>query len=91
MATLEQLKRHVRVLDEDGHDEELAELLDAARNHLESLDLDMSEPIAPALSHAVVLLAGYWFNNGGSLRGDPAKPPAYGIDRLIAPYRSVCL
>lgn len=92
MATLEQLKRHLRIEDDEPYfDAELTELLDAARNHLESLDVDLSDPIAPALSHAIVLLVGYWHHNGGGLIGEAPRPAAYGLDRLIAPFRRVAL
>jgi len=90
MATLDQLRMHLRFSEDDhGLDEDMLRLLDAASAHLESLDIDMSEPIDPALSHAMILLAGYWFENTGGTEAGP--PLAYGVNRLIAPFRGVSL
>jgi hypothetical protein len=92
MATLEQLKQHVRVTPEEfDFDDELTLLLEAARDHFTSIDVDLSEPIAPALSHALLLLAGYWFTYGDSSPGEALKPIPYGVTRLIAPYKGVSL
>ncbi len=92
MATLAELKRNLRLSEDDNDfDEELSKNLEAARSHIASVDVDLSEPIAPALSQAIILLAGYWFDNTGGRMDEPQRPTAYGVDRLIAPFRSVSL
>lgn len=89
MATLEQLRNQLRILEADAEtDAELTQLLEASRDHLESMDVDMSEPLAPAVSQAALILAAYWYDNGGAQLSDPTAPS---VDRLIAPYRSVSL
>lgn len=89
MATLEQLRNQLRILEQDEElDAEMSQLLAASLDHLRSIDVDMSEPLAPAVSQAALILAAYWYDNGGDQLNDPTAPS---VDRLIAPFRRASL
>lgn len=93
MVTLEQLKLQVRVMPEETHsDGELQISLDAAINHLASIDVDMAgDPLPPAITQAVLMLAAHFFGNKEATTAEQIRSTPLGVDRLIAPYREISL
>ncbi|NIZ13485.1 head-tail connector protein [Phaeobacter sp. HF9A] len=93
MITLAQLRAHCRLMPDEIHfDGELQIALDAAKDHIASIGVDMSaDPFPPALDQAVLMLATHLWDNKGDLPFSKAPYLPNAIDRLIAPYRSVSL
>ena len=93
MVTLEEAKRQVRVTPESTEfDLDLQQCLDAAADHLASIDVDMTvDPLPPALRHAVLMLVGHFFENREATNAEQIRFTPLGVDRLIAPYRGVSL
>ncbi len=91
MVTFEQLKAHCR-LEETDFDGELQIALDAAKDHIASIGVDLTtDPIPPALDQAVLMLAAHlWHSKGDSSFSEAPYFPAT-VERLIAPYRSFSL
>lgn len=91
MVTLEEAKLHVRVI-EDDFDSELLAHIEAAKSHLESIDVDLSaDPLPPALHHAILLLVGHFFANREATSAEQLRFTPIGVDRLIAPFKGVSL
>lgn len=91
MVTLEEAKVHVRVIGPD-FDDELTAQIEAARSHLESIDVDLSaNPLPPALHHAILMLVGHFFENREATSEDGLRFTPIGVDRLIAPFKGVSL
>ncbi|WP_127114016.1 head-tail connector protein [Shimia sediminis] len=94
MVTLEEAKIHCRVMPEQtDFDGEIQIALDAAVDHLKSIDIDMdADPLPPALKQAVLLLVAHFFENKEAVAYDrPMYVTPLGVTRLIAPYREVSL
>jgi len=94
MVTLEEAKAHCRVLPEQAEfDGEIQIALDAAMDHLRSIDVAMdADPFPPALKQAVLLLVAHFFDNKAAVSVDgPGQVMPLGVARLIAPYRTVTL
>lgn len=91
MVTLEKAKAHLRV--DSGHsDEEIENMIAAADDHLSSIGVDMTaNPLPPALCHAVLLLVGHFYQNREATNDEQLRFTPLGVDRLIAPYRSMSL
>ncbi|PYG30360.1 head-tail connector protein [Pelagimonas varians] len=89
MVTLEDVKAHCRVLPEDtDFDLELQNALDAAVDHLNSIDVGMTvDPLPPALKHAALMLAAHFFENKEAVTEGQLTVVPLGVSRLIAPYR----
>jgi len=63
MVTLEEAKDHMRVTFPDD-DAGILKMIDAAVDHLQSIDVDMTvDPLPPAIHHAVLLLVAHFFSN----------------------------
>lgn len=104
MVTLEEANSHLRrtVVKSDNqggssileHEDDIAitQMIAAAVDHLQSIDIDMSaDPLPPALHHAILLLVGHFFDNRQLMTEGANKVMPYGVSRLIAPYRSITL
>ncbi len=91
MVTLAEAKQHLRIIETD-FDDEVGSMIDAATDHLSSIDVDMTaDPLPPALHHAVLLLVGHFFEYREATNAEQLRFTPLGVDRLIAPYRSVSL
>ncbi len=91
MVTLEEAKHHMRVTFPDD-DAGIILMIDAAVDHLQSIDVDMSvDPLPPAIHHAVLLLVAHFFDNRQVMTESGDRVMPYGVSRLIAPYRKVSL
>lgn len=91
MVTLAEAKTHIRVT-YDGDDAEIEKMIDAAVDHLRSIDVDMNvDPLPPALHHSVLLLVGHFYDNREVMTEGANKVMPFGLSRLIAPYRSITL
>ena len=91
MITLEEAKAHMRVDDPD-EDEGIVLMIDAAVDHLQSIDVDMTgTPLPPAIHHAVLLLVAHFYGNREVMTEGTLKVMPFGLSRLIAPYRKVSL
>lgn len=93
MVTLEEAKNHCRIeLETADFDGELQIALDAAVDHLKSLNVDMDAvPFPPALKQAVLMLVAHFFENKEAATPEKIWFTPIGVDRLIAPYRRVSL
>lgn len=91
MVGLSEAKDHLRV-DHDDDDLLIDRCIQAAVNHLESIDVDMSgEPLPAALHQAILLLVGHFYENRSATSAEQLRYIPVGVDRLIAPFRGVCL
>lgn len=91
MVTLEEAKDHMRVTFPDD-DAGITLMIDAAVDHLQSIDVDMTaDPLPPALHHAVLLLVAHFFDNRQVMTNTTVMVMPFGLSRLIAPYRKVTL
>ena len=92
MVTLSEAMNHCR---RDGLEEFetiVQRGLDAAIDHLSSIDVDMTaDPLPPAIRHAVLLLVSHFVENIGATNAEQLRFTPLGVDRLIAPYREVSL
>ncbi|GAB5431054.1 MAG: hypothetical protein EpisKO_04240 [Epibacterium sp.] len=102
MVTLEECYQHLNLrvekngIGEGGVDEgdkrELQRFIDTACDHLKSIGVDVSqEPLPPAIHHAILLLVGHFYKNRQATTHEQVRFTPIGVDRLIAPYRSVVL
>lgn len=90
MVALEEAKDHLRV-DFNTDDWSIQSMIDAAVDHLNSIDVDMAaDPLPPALRHAVLLLVGHFYENREATAEQLRFTPI-GVDRLVAPYKGVSL
>lgn len=91
MVTLEEAKAHCRLI-EDDFDGELQIAIAASVDHLASIGVDMaSDPLPPALKQATLMLVAHFFENKEAVSDASLRMVPLGVDRLIAPYRSVSL
>ncbi len=87
MVDLAAAKSHCRV-DHDDEDAAITKMIAAASDHLASIGVDMdADPMPPAVEHAVLMLTAYFYDH----RDDADVKPQGVVDRLIQPYREVCL
>lgn len=71
---------------------QIAKYIQAASGHLASIDVDVSaDPLPPALHQAVLMLVGHFYKNRHATSQEKIWFTPLGVDRLIAPYRSVSL
>lgn len=86
MVTLAEAKAHSRI-DFDDEDAVVAQAVAAAGDHLKSVGVDIdASPLPPAVKQAWLLLFGHFYENREAT-GKDSFPIAFGVDRLIAPYR----
>jgi uncharacterized phage protein (predicted DNA packaging) len=91
MVTLAEAKLHVHV-DFDEDDDAIQKMIDAAMDHLSSIDIDVAvTPLPPALHHAILLLVALYYDNREAITDGAERPLPFGVSRLIAPYREVSL
>lgn len=92
MVTLEEAKAHCRA-DDEYFDGEIQIAIDAAMDHLRSIDVDVdADPFPPALKQAVLMLVAHFFSNKEAVTTEvSATVTPLGVSRLIAPYRKVTL
>jgi len=92
MVTLEEAKAQLRILEAPDWDDMLVKMIEAAVDHLRSIDVDMSaDPLPPALHHAVLMLVAHFFENAEATSAEQLRFTPIGVDRLIAPYKGVSL
>lgn len=91
MVTLAEAKTHLRIEHAD-QDDLIQSYIDAAVDHLSSIDVDVSEdPLPPALHHAILMLVGHFHLNTEAASDVQTWVTPLGVSRLIAPYRTVTL
>ncbi len=87
MVTLAEAKAHLYVDFEDD-DAIIQSMIEAAHDHLESIDIDMTvNPLPPALRHAVLMLVAHYHSNREAVAEGVFSVTPLGVARLIAPYR----
>lgn len=92
MVTLEEAKQHLRVEGVSDFDARLLLMIDAATDHLQSIDVNMLvTPLPPALHHAVLMLVAHFFEHPEATNDEQLRFTPIGVDRLIAPYKGVSL
>ncbi|UWR22629.1 head-tail connector protein [Sulfitobacter sp. S190] len=93
MVTLAELRKQVRVEDGETYfNDDLLQCLEAAIDHLASIDVDMeAEPLPPAVKQATLMLAAHFFAHKEATAEEGIRFTPIGVDRLIAPYREVNL
>mgnify|MGYP002864131965 CR=1 FL=1 len=91
------LKKHVRADDFSGDDDYLQHLLDAAeesvitmtnRTLAELADGETGD-LPSSLQHAVLLLAGHWYNQRESVAGVQMHAVPHALEALVKPYRKL--
>ncbi len=91
MADLAAAKAHCRV-EHSADDAVITAMLAAASDHLASVGVDMgADPVPPAVEHAVLMLVAHFYENREAVKDAATVAVALGVDRLIQPYREVCL
>ena len=94
---LDLLKKHVRADDFSDDDQYLAHLLEAAKQYVCTATNRNSEELVDAktgelpatLQHAVLLIAGHWYNQREAVSGVQMAEVPYTIHALIKPYRKL--
>lgn len=103
MATVDLalLKKHVNADDFTADDTYLQHLLDAAEAHvIAATNRTVAELMVPGptigttvlpaqLQHAVLMLAGHWYNQRESVSGVQMAEVPYTLQSLIKPYRKL--
>lgn len=98
LVDLELLKKHVRADDFSEDDEYLSHLLEAAEEYVvtathrteeELAALGGGEGLPVSLQHAVLLVAGHWYNQRESVSGMPMSEVPYTVQALIKPFRKL--
>jgi len=100
MATVDiaLLKQHVRADDFSEDDAYLAHLLEAAEQYVtgatnrtsdELLALNDGKNLPVPLQHAVLLIAGHWYNQREAVSGVQMAEVPYTLQALIKPYRKL--
>lgn len=95
LVDLELLKRHVRADDFSDDDAYLQHLLDSAEEYLTLATnrsiaelVDMGGGSLPySLTHAVLLIAGHWYNQREGVASVQMTEVPYTLQALIKPYR----
>ena len=91
MVDLAAAKAHCRV-EHDEDDAAISAMIAAARDHLESIGVDMeADPIPPAVNHAVLMLVGHFYEHREAVSDAKTAAVEVGVDRLVHPYREVHL
>lgn len=91
MVTVANAKQHLRV-ETDAEDNLILGFIDAAKDHFQSIGVDVTaDPLPPAIYHAILLMVGHFYENREAVTDQPAHVLPLGVARLIAPYRSVNL
>lgn len=93
LVSLLDVKVHLSVaLEDQGNDALIQSMIDAAADHLQSIDVDVSaDPLPPALHHAILMLVGHYYENREATSDAGVHVVPLGVARLIAPYRSINL
>lgn len=95
LTALSLLKAHVRADDFSEDDAYLQHLLDAAEQHVvattnrslvELVEIGGGE-LPYAITHAVLLIAGHWYNQREAVAGVAMAEVPYTLQALIKPYR----
>lgn len=89
-VSLDTAKLHLRV-DDAGENTLIQAYLAAAEGHLAGSGVDMTaDPLPAAVTAAVLLITGHLYENREASTYDkPIMAIAFGVDRLVAPYREV--
>ena len=95
LTALSLLKVHVRADDFADDDQYLQHLLDAAEDHVAtSTNRSLAElteigggELPMPLTHAVLLIAGHWYNQREAVAGVAMAEVPYTLQALIKPYR----
>lgn len=95
LTALSLLKAHVRADDFAEDDAYLQHLLDAAEQHVaDSTNRSLVElveigggELPYAITHAVLLIAGHWYNQREAVAGVAMAEVPYTLQVLIKPYR----
>ena len=93
MVTLEEAKAHLHVLHDDD-DATITLMIEAAVDHLRSIDVDVTaDPPPPALRQAVLIFVSHLFNDLMAVLEPTAemRRPPIAFLRLVAPYRRGCM
>lgn len=96
LVDLSLLKKHVRADEFSEDDEYLEHLLNAAVEYVTTAANRAAEELAgddgklPAtLQHAVLLIAGHWYNQREAVSGVQMAEVPYTMQALIKPYRKL--
>ncbi len=99
MATVDiaLLKKHVNADDFSDDDEYMAHLLDAAEQYVSNATNRTSDELAEmgggklpvSLQHAVLMIAGHWYNQREAVSGVQMAEVPYSLQALIKPYRKL--
>lgn len=77
---------------DNGDEASIVQMIEAAKDHLQSIGVDMSaEPLPPALHHATLMLVAHFYDNRHAATEDGVVVNPLGVSRLIAPYQRVSL
>lgn len=95
LTALSLLKAHVRADDFSEDDAYLQHLLDAAEQHVADSTnrslVDLVElgggELPYSITHAVLLIAGHWYNQREAVAGVAMAEVPYTLQALIKPYR----
>lgn len=97
-VSLELFKKHVRADDFDGDDDYLAHLLRSAEEFVctetrrtadELCELGGGE-CPPMLVHAVMMIAGHWYNQREAASGTQMSEVPYSLKALVKPWTKLC-
>ena len=95
LTALSLLKAHVRADDFSEDDVYLQHLLDTAEQHVaDSTNRSLVElveigggELPYAITHAVLLIAGHWYNQREAVAGVAMAEVPYTLQALVKPYR----
>ncbi|WP_118133715.1 head-tail connector protein [Oceanicella sp. SM1341] len=90
MITLIEAKQYIR-MDFADDDAEIADMIEAAVQHLASIGVDVTtEPVPAPLKQAGLMLVSHFYEGRGVMNDEASRlSPAF--FRLIAPYREIML
>ncbi|MEG1158763.1 MAG: head-tail connector protein [Acidaminococcaceae bacterium] len=92
------LKQHVRADDFSDDDNYLSHLLEAAEQYVQTatnrrsdelLKLGDGAHLPVMLQHAVLMIAGHWYNQREAVSGVQMAEVPYTLQALIKPYRKL--
>lgn len=88
-ATLDQVKQHLRV-EGPFEDDMITVYLDAAKDYVASIGVDLdADPLPPSITAAVLLLVGSFYENREAASDRAMFKVPFSVDALLAPYRDV--